>query len=68
MEVEVRLAPICSSNVCVSCFWVCTSGKFNQSGPKKLSSVSFGEKGFIWKHLAKTLAKNKAKWSTLLFV
>ena len=36
MEVEVRLAPFVLYKDFVSCFLLCTSGKFNQSGLKKL--------------------------------
>ena len=31
VEVELRLAPFVIYRNCVSCFWLCTSGKFNQS-------------------------------------
>ena len=41
MEVEVGLALSVVYKDCVSCFWVFTSGKFNQSGPKELNSDNF---------------------------
>ena len=41
MEVEVKLAPFVVYKDIATCFWVCTSGKFTQSGLKKLNSGNF---------------------------
>ena len=43
MEVDVVLAPFGVYKDCVSGFWVCACGKFNQSGLKNLRAL-FNEK------------------------
>ena len=41
MEMEVGAAPFGVHNNCVSCFWVCSSVRFNQIGLKKFILCSF---------------------------
>ena len=41
MEMEVELALFGDCENCVRSFSVCTSGKFNQIGPKKVISCNF---------------------------
>ena len=54
MEVEVVRAPFVVFSDCVGYFWVCTSGKFKQSGLKRLiSGAIFDENG------------QQSKWSTI---
>ena len=42
MEVEVNVVPCVVYKDCVSCSWLCTSDKFNQSELKELISGNFG--------------------------
>ena len=66
MEVEVRLSPFVVHKDCVSCFLVCFSGKFSQSGLKKLFSKFFMKKTEFChrlKYLAKILAKKLNQFS-----
>ena len=43
MEVEVGIAHFGVHKDCVSGFWVCTSGKNNQSGPNELIAFNFDQ-------------------------
>ena len=49
MEVEVRIAVSAVFIESLSCFWVCTSSKFNEYGLKKLFWAIFDEKDYILK-------------------
>ena len=41
MEIDVGVALFLVYKVCVSCLWLCTSGKLKQSGQKKPISDNF---------------------------
>ena len=64
MEVEVGIAPFVVHKEYVSCFWVCTSGNFNQSGLKSLFRAIFDKKRLNFEIFS---LKIKSKMSTILF-
>ena len=57
MEGEVETATFGVDEDCVSGFWVCVSGKFNQSRLMKLVLCYINEKGWILKLLSKIFAE-----------